>query len=97
MPLIHLRNSRRVSARSGELRADGNLHDAHCGVSYRLRALRQGAQVLDVGTGTGVVAVTAARAGAQVTGLDLTPALLEHARENAQIAGVSVNWQGGRR
>ncbi|MFN7982189.1 MAG: class I SAM-dependent methyltransferase [Vicinamibacterales bacterium] len=54
-----------------------------------------GAQVLDVGTGTGVVAVTAARAGAQVTGLDLTPALLEHARENAQIAGVSVNWQEG--
>ena len=45
-----------------------------------------GEAVLDVGTGTGVVAITAARAGAKVTALDLTPALLEQARENAKIA-----------
>jgi SAM-dependent methyltransferase len=45
-----------------------------------------GETVLDVGTGTGVVAITAARAGAQVMALDLTPALLEQARENARIA-----------
>ena len=42
--------------------------------------------VLDVGTGTGVVAITAARAGARVTALDLTPELLEQARENGRIA-----------
>jgi SAM-dependent methyltransferase len=49
--------------------------------------------VLDVAGGTGVVAVTAARQGARVTGSDLTPALLERARENAQIAGVEIEWQ----
>jgi SAM-dependent methyltransferase len=54
-----------------------------------------GEQVLDVGTGTGVVAVTAARAGARVTGLDLTPALLEHARENGRIARQDIVWTEG--
>src|SRR5262245_10312288 len=52
-------------------------------------------RVLDVACGTGVVAVTAARLGARVTGLDLTPKLLERARENARIAGVAVEWHEG--
>jgi SAM-dependent methyltransferase len=51
--------------------------------------------VLDVACGTGVVAVTAARLGARVTALDLTPPLLERARENARIAGVTVEWHEG--
>jgi SAM-dependent methyltransferase len=54
-----------------------------------------GEDVLDVGTGTGVVAVTAARAGARVSGLDLTPALLEQAGINARIAGVAIDWKEG--
>ena len=55
-----------------------------------------GEAVLDVGTGTGVVAITAARAGAKVTALDLTPALLEHARENASIAHrEDIAWTEG--
>src|SRR3989442_15209346 len=45
-------------------------------------------KVLDVGCGTGVVAITARRAGALATGLDLTPELLAIAKENAAIAGV---------
>ncbi|MGH9680657.1 MAG: class I SAM-dependent methyltransferase, partial [Candidatus Acidiferrales bacterium] len=39
--------------------------------------IRAGHHVLDVCCGTGVVSVTAARRGARVTGLDLTPELLE--------------------
>jgi len=58
-------------------------------------AIKPGETVLDVGTGTGVVAITAARAGASVTGLDLTPALVEAARENARIAGLTVQWFEG--
>jgi SAM-dependent methyltransferase len=57
--------------------------------------VRAGQRVLDVGCGTGVVAVTAARRGARVTGLDLTPALLERALDNAQIAGVTIDWHEG--
>src|SRR5258708_40231547 len=57
--------------------------------------VRAGQRVLDVGCGTGVVAVTAARRGAQVTGLDLTPELLEQARENSRIAGATIEWLEG--
>lgn len=54
-----------------------------------------GQRVLDVGCGTGVVAVTAARTGASVCGLDLTPALLERARENAALSGVAIDFHEG--
>ncbi|MGH7662311.1 MAG: class I SAM-dependent methyltransferase [Vulcanimicrobiaceae bacterium] len=57
--------------------------------------IRAGQRVLDVACGTGVVAVTAARRGAHVTGLDLTPELLERAKENAEIAEVTVTWMEG--
>jgi SAM-dependent methyltransferase len=54
-----------------------------------------GQKVLDVACGTGVVAVTAARTGGRVSGLDLTPELLEHAKENARLAGVSIDFRQG--
>ena len=57
--------------------------------------IRAGHRVLDVACGTGVVSVTAARAGAQVTGLDLTPELLQVARENARIAALPIDWHEG--
>ena len=58
--------------------------------------VKPGEAVLDVGTGTGVVAITAARLGAHVTGVDLTPALLDVARENARIAGLpDIAWLEG--
>jgi 2-polyprenyl-3-methyl-5-hydroxy-6-metoxy-1,4-benzoquinol methylase len=52
----------------------------------KFAGIQAGQTVLDVGTGTGVLAITAARAGARVTALDLTAELLVQARENAQIA-----------
>jgi SAM-dependent methyltransferase len=62
----------------------------------RFAGIAAGENVLDVGTGTGVVAITAARAGAEVTGLDLTPELLDEARENARIAQMEqIVWSEG--
>jgi len=55
--------------------------------------IRSGQAVLDVACGTGVVAVTAAQRGALVTGADLTPTLLERARENSEIVKVKIDWQ----
>lgn len=60
----------------------------------RFAGIRAGEAVLDVGTGTGVAAITAARAGAQVKALDLTPALLKPARTRASPARVA--WCGPR-
>ena len=57
--------------------------------------VQRGETVLDVGCGTGVVAVTAARAGAIAKGIDLTPVLLVRARENAALAGVEVEFVEG--
>lgn len=65
---------------------------AAAGRLVRFAGIAPGMRVLDVGCGTGVVAVTAARAGAIVKGVDLTPELLVRARENAQIANVNVEW-----
>lgn len=61
----------------------------------RHAGIQPGQRVLDVACGTGVVAVTAARLGAHVTGLDLTPELLVVARENARSASVEIEWHEG--
>jgi ubiquinone/menaquinone biosynthesis C-methylase UbiE len=50
----------------------------------RLLKRRPGAQVLDVGTGTGVVACMLARFGANVRGVDHSPEMLERARQRAR-------------
>jgi SAM-dependent methyltransferase len=54
--------------------------------------VRAGQDVLDVACGTGVVAITAKRIGARVRGIDLTPELLERARENAKIANLEIDF-----
>ena len=61
----------------------------------KFAGVKAGQKVLDSGCGTGVVAVTAARLGAKVSGLDLTPELLERSRQNSQLAGVEVDWREG--
>jgi len=59
----------------------------------RFAQVKSGQRVLDVACGTGVVAVTAAlSAGARVTGADLTPELLEVARENARLGGCEIDF-----
>jgi ubiquinone/menaquinone biosynthesis C-methylase UbiE len=54
-----------------------------------------GLEMLDVATGSGNVAIAAAQAGAQVTGLDLTPELLEAARRRAADASLDVRFVEG--
>lgn len=58
--------------------------------------VQPGSRVLDVGTGSGVVAITAAQRGARVSGVDPTPALLAKARDNAMLAGFpDIEWCDG--
>jgi SAM-dependent methyltransferase len=54
-----------------------------------------GMSVLDVATGAGSVAIHAAQAGAQVTGLAIAAEQLEGARRRADAAGVQVEWVDG--
>ncbi|MGZ6694936.1 MAG: class I SAM-dependent methyltransferase [Solirubrobacteraceae bacterium] len=55
----------------------------------------EGDRVLDVATGSGNAALAAARRGAQVTGLDLTPRLLDVARERAAAEGLDIDFVEG--
>ena len=57
--------------------------------------VQPGHDVLDVATGSGNVALLAARQGANVTGLDITPELFEAARRRAAEAGVEIEWVEG--
>ena len=61
----------------------------------RFAGIAKGDRVLDVGCGTGVVAITAARVGARVRAADLTPQLLERGRENARTAEVEIEFLEG--
>ncbi len=61
----------------------------------------QGVRVLDAGCGTGALALDAARRGAHVVAIDLSPALVKVARErvaelqgDAPLAG-SIDWRSG--
>ena len=49
-----------------------------------------GRRLLDMGTGTGVVGLGAARAGAVVTAVDINPAAVACARGNAALNGITM-------
>ncbi|MGH3004097.1 MAG: class I SAM-dependent methyltransferase [Gaiellaceae bacterium] len=60
-----------------------------------LADVQRGDEVLDVAAGTGNAALPAAKAGAAVTALDITPSLLEIGSRRAKAAGLRVEWVAG--
>jgi ubiquinone/menaquinone biosynthesis C-methylase UbiE len=55
--------------------------------------IRPGSRVLDVATGTGHVALEAARGFADVSGIDYVPELVEVARRRAEAEGLDVDFE----
>lgn len=78
----------------GDFHIIGRMHNAgdvlcdDCG-------LGAGARVLDVACGSGNTALSAARYGARVTGLDLVEKLVERARIRAQAEGFDIDFIAG--
>lgn len=69
---------------------------ADAGVATAERAgAAPGVRLLDVACGDGNVAIPAARVGAAVTALDLTPELLAAGRERAAHEGARIDWVVG--
>ena len=68
------------------------------GATRSLMALAEyhpGQRVLDIGTGCGVHAILAAKAGARVTATDISARALGYARLNAALAGVALDLREG--
>ena len=57
--------------------------------------VRPGADVLDVATGTGHVALAAARRFCKVTGVDYVPELVGTARRRAEAEGLDIDFREG--
>ncbi|MBC5659619.1 class I SAM-dependent methyltransferase [Anaerosacchariphilus sp. NSJ-68] len=53
----------------------------------------EGLRILDVGTGCGFFSVLLAKLGHQVTGIDLTPAMIEKAKQIARERGVEADFE----
>ena len=51
-----------------------------------------GSTILDIGTGSGCIAVTLALKGFDVTAFDVSPQALSVARDNAEVHGAQVNF-----
>jgi SAM-dependent methyltransferase len=68
--------------------------DIHDIVLERL-APQDGDRFLDLACGTGAVAERAAATGADVTGIDLAPVLIETARERAESLGLAIDYEVG--
>ncbi|MGK2877959.1 MAG: class I SAM-dependent methyltransferase [Solirubrobacterales bacterium] len=57
--------------------------------------VQSGDTLLDVACGTGNLAIPAAERGAIVTGIDITPKLLEICRADAEASGLSIDIREG--
>jgi SAM-dependent methyltransferase len=55
-------------------------------------AISAGQEVLDVGAGTGNLALLAAEEGASVVACDITPEMVEQGRARTEAEGVDVEW-----
>jgi SAM-dependent methyltransferase len=75
-------------------RVTETITDVHDAVLEKLNP-KAGDRWLDLACGTGAVSERAAAAGAEVTGLDLAPVLIETAKERADERGLEIDYMVG--
>ncbi|SNS44077.1 Methyltransferase domain-containing protein [Sphingomonas laterariae] len=78
--------------------ADLPIHSEADGMARTLAAaaITPGARLLDVACGPGIVACAAAAQGADVTGIDITPAMIAEARHRQDALGLrNLDWHVG--
>jgi SAM-dependent methyltransferase len=90
-----------LKQRQGEMWGSGpfelieeTIADMHDDLVSRL-GVNEGEDWLDVGCGTGGITERAARAGANVTGVDLAPALIDTAKRRAGERGLEIAYGVG--
>jgi release factor glutamine methyltransferase len=77
-------------------RAEGVFMPSPNGLFYA-RSIRvsPGERVIDIGTGSGVLAIAAAKRGARVTATDVDPRAVAAAERNARLNGVTIECRVG--
>jgi ubiquinone/menaquinone biosynthesis C-methylase UbiE len=75
-------------------RVTETIADIHESIVARLSP-KAGEHWLDLACGTGAMSELAARAGAEVVGVDLAPGLIETARERAREQGLKIDYRVG--
>lgn len=95
MDLDALRERTRSAWSEGEYAQLAELTWQAAGPLVDACAVSAGQEVLDAAAGTGNAAVLAAREGARVVALDLTPAMVEQGRARTAEDGLDVEWLVG--
>lgn len=95
MQIGEFKDRQRQAWAEGDYRPVGQLIEPAARLLVERARVDAGQRVLDVATGSGNVAITAARTGAEVLGVDIVDAWFDHARRYAREAGVAVDLQVG--
>ncbi len=79
------------------IRTDKNVYEPAEDTELLIRCikLKEQERILEIGTGTGVVAIHCAKHGSKVTATDVCEEALELARENADSNGVELDLRHG--
>ncbi len=95
MELEEFKEIQRQMWEEGDYRPVGRLIEPAAQILVQEAGVRAGQRVLDVGTGSGSVAVAAALAGAEVVGVDITDAWFDEAHGRANAVGVKLDLRLG--
>ncbi len=95
MELEEFKEIQRQMWEEGDYRPVGRLIEPAAQILVQEAGVRAGQRVLDVGTGSGSVAVAAALAGAEVVGVDITDAWFDEADGRANAVGVQLDLRLG--
>lgn len=93
--LTELKQRMRASWMAGDFGEIARLNEREAEKFVSRLGLKSGMKVLDVACGTGNVSIPAARTGANVTGLDIAPNLLQQARKRAESEGLKIEFIEG--
>lgn len=93
--LAELKQRMRASWMAGDFGEIARLNEREAEKFVSRLGLKPGMKVLDVACGTGNVSIPAARTGANVTGLDIAPNLLQQARKRAESEGLKIEFIEG--
>jgi 2-polyprenyl-3-methyl-5-hydroxy-6-metoxy-1,4-benzoquinol methylase len=87
-----LKNRVKATWMAGDFAKIAEIVQPHADEFIARLQLKPGTRVLDLACGTGNLTIPAARLGADVTGLDLAPNLVDVARQRAAAEGLNIRF-----